>query len=144
MSTVLVMSDGTASLNFTLAWEFWTSILGFIISLLILSYKLGYEKGKKETCHDQYTLGVEKGKYLTDEAKYKEGFSAGKKDFRNSTHILNDVSCKHYPKDEVLKHISIIKKRGDATVVDVECPYIESDNICYLINKKCIKFTTSI
>jgi len=102
---------------------FWGTI-SFIVGFLVMSYRYGIKVGE--------VRGYDKG--------LKDGFKDGKKDFRNSTHILHDVSCRHYPKEEGLKHISIIKTRGDGNIVDVECPYIEKDKTCYLIDKKCVKF----
>jgi len=133
ITTSVVISNGadvvaSIPIEYGVTLSIFWGTFSFMVALLIMSYRYGVKVGESK--------GYDKG--LTD--GQTKGFNAGKQEFRNSTHVIHDVSCKHYPKDELLKHISLFKKRGDGTVVDVECPYIENDKTCYLINQKCMKF----
>jgi len=140
MTTSLIVEVGTSSETFLMGWEVWTSLISGIVTLLILSYKFGYFKGKQETCHEQYQLGTEKGKDISCEKSFKKGVSQGMFEYKKKIIEYNKVSCIHnrLGTNTFTNGITIFKT-VDGEFKGIECPFLEKENICQNTNQLCVK-----
>ena len=134
ISISVVISNGADAIaSIPVSVEFvWTIFIGFISFIVVFLYS-SFKYGEKVGEQKGYASGLKDGK--------KIGFSDGKRDFLNSTQIIDKVVCEHNPeKQPLLNGINLIRK-NDGLIIDVECPFIEVDKTCQITKQKCMKLS---